>query len=70
MSLKNEKTDEEELLNTLMNRGICKDYVVSIVQVTYLHLFLRNMILFSILSFSDMRLLKINRETLLSLFKK
>ncbi|WP_252188787.1 hypothetical protein [Bacillus mycoides] len=69
MGLKNGTTGEEELLNKLMNRGIYNDYVVSIVGVTYLHLLLRNMIQVSILSFSDMRLLKINRETLVSLQK-
>ena len=69
MGLKNGTTGEEELLNKLMNRGIYKDYVVSIVGVTYLHLLLRNMIQVSILSFSDMRLLKVNRETLVSLQK-
>ncbi|MEM5659790.1 hypothetical protein AAHB50_30965 [Bacillus toyonensis] len=35
---------EEELLNKLMNSGIYKDYIVSIVGVTYLHLLLRNII--------------------------
>ncbi|MFA2695122.1 hypothetical protein [Bacillus mycoides] len=69
MGLKDETTGEEELLNKLMNIGIYKDYVVSIVGVTYLYLLLRNMIQVSILSFSDMRLLKINRETLVSLQK-
>ncbi|PQZ46629.1 hypothetical protein CQZ94_29155 [Bacillus sp. MYb209] len=69
MGLKDGTTGEEELLNKRMNRGIYKDYVVSIVGVTYLHLLLKNMIRVSILSFSDMRLLKINRETLVSLQK-
>ncbi len=69
MSLKDGTIGEEKLLNKLMNKGIYKDYVVSIVGVTYLHLLLRNMIQVSILSFSDMRLLKINRETLVSLQK-
>ncbi len=52
-----------------MNSGIYKVYLVSIVEVTYLHLLLRNMIQVSILSFSDMRLLKINRDTLVPLQK-
>jgi len=52
-----------------MNSGIYKDYAVSIVGVTYLHLLLRNMIQVSILSFFDMHLIKINRETLVSLQK-
>jgi hypothetical protein len=69
MCLKDGTTSEEELLNKLMNRGMYKDYVVSIVWVTYLHLLWKNMIQVSILSFSDMCLLKINRETLVSLQK-
>ncbi len=52
-----------------MNSGIYKDYAVYIVGVTYLHLLLRNMIQVSILSFSDMHLIKMNRETLVSLQK-
>lgn len=52
-----------------MNSGIYKGYVVSIVGVTYLHLLLRYMIQISISSFSDMRLLTLNRETLVSLQK-
>lgn len=59
----------KKLLNKLMNSGIYKDYVVSIVGVTYFHLLLRYMIQISISSFSDMRLLTINRETLVSLQK-
>jgi len=69
MGLKGRTTGEEELLNKLMNRGIHKDYLVSIVEFTYLYLLLKNMIQVSILSFSDMRFLKINRETLVSLQK-
>jgi hypothetical protein len=69
MGLKDGTTGEEELLNKLMNKGIYKNYVVSIVGVTYLHLLLRNIIQVSTLSFSDMHLLKINRETLVSLQK-
>ncbi|EJR13847.1 hypothetical protein IK7_05566 [Bacillus cereus VD156] len=57
----------KKLLNKLMNSGIYKDYVVSIVGVTYL--LLRNMIQIIVLSFSNMRLLTINRETLVSLQK-
>jgi hypothetical protein len=67
MDLKDGMTGEEELLNKLMNRDIYKDYIISIVGVTYLHLLLKNMIQVSILSFSDIRLLKINRETHVSL---
>ncbi|WP_254241640.1 hypothetical protein [Bacillus cereus] len=70
MGLKDKTTGEEESLNKLMNRDIYKDYVVSIVEVTDLHLLLRDMNRFSILSFFDMRLLKINRETLVSLQKE
>ncbi|PEO71859.1 hypothetical protein CN570_31115 [Bacillus toyonensis] len=69
MGLKDGTTGEEELLNTLMNRGIYKDYVVSIVGVNYLHLLLKYIVQFIILSFSAKRLLKINRETLVSLQK-
>ncbi|MEB9909224.1 hypothetical protein [Bacillus anthracis] len=69
MELKDGTTGKKELLNKLMNSDIYKDYVVSIVGVTYLHLLLKNMIQVSILSFSDMPLLKINRETLVSLQK-
>ncbi|MEI5948697.1 hypothetical protein WBS58_25910 [Bacillus albus] len=65
IGLKDETTGEEESLSKLMNSGIYKDYVGA----TYLHLLLRNMIQVSILSFSDIRLLKINRETLVSLQK-
>ncbi|EEM80516.1 hypothetical protein bthur0011_54920 [Bacillus thuringiensis serovar huazhongensis BGSC 4BD1] len=57
----------ERQVNKLMNSGIYKDYVVSIVGVTYL--LLRNMIQIIVLSFSNMRLLTINRETLVSLQK-
>ncbi|PFU78368.1 hypothetical protein COK91_27010 [Bacillus cereus] len=69
MGLKDGMTGEKELLNKLMNRDIYKDYIVSIVKVTYLHLLLKNMIQVSIVSFSDIRLLKINRETQVSLRK-
>ncbi|PEY59990.1 hypothetical protein CN356_25720 [Bacillus cereus] len=69
MDLKDGMTGEEELLNKFMNRGIYKYYIISIVGVTYLYLLLKNMIQFSILSFSDIRLLKINRETYVSLQK-
>ncbi|EOO25380.1 hypothetical protein ICM_04786 [Bacillus cereus BAG1X2-3] len=69
MDLKDGMTGEEELLNKLMNRDIYKDYIISIVGVTYLHLLLKNMIQVSILSFSNIRLLKINRETHVSLQK-
>ncbi|GAB6426909.1 hypothetical protein bcgnr5390_43390 [Bacillus luti] len=69
MGLKDGTTGEEELLNKLMNRGTYKDYVVSIVGANYLHLLLKNIIQVIILSFSDIRLLKINRETLVSLQK-
>lgn len=69
MGLKDGTTGEEELLNKLMNRGTYKDYVVSIVGSNYLHLLLKNIIQVIILSFSDIRLLKINRETLVSLQK-
>ncbi|EOO04825.1 hypothetical protein IAW_05938 [Bacillus cereus str. Schrouff] len=44
VGLKDGTIGEEELLNKLMNSGIYKDYIVSIVGVTYLHLLLRNMI--------------------------
>jgi hypothetical protein len=69
MDLKDGMTGEEELLNKLMNRGIYKYYIISIVGLTYLYSLLKNTIQVSILSFSDIRLLKINRETYVSLQK-
>ncbi len=62
-----DQSEIKKLLNKLMNSGIYKDYVSSIVGVTYL--LLRNMIQMTVLSFSNMRLLTINRETLVSLSK-